>query len=150
MNIQSFRRIKITLEDKLFSKIIRFAETRCLRCNEVKILYCCHIIGRGHQATRFMLKPVRNAIPLCACCHDWFDKCKDDTPLFNEEARKYFLPEKNAYAFLNTVGYSWQDLLKLYYLGHRPITNISLIEKMEIRRQLREHLKELENGKVKP
>lgn len=144
---QFFRKIKIDPSDKLYSEIIRFGKSRCVRCGCHKPLQCAHIVGRGHQATRWMLKPVRNAIALCADCHAWFDGCKDDTPLFVEEARKYFVQEKNAYAFLTTIGYSWQDLLKLYYLGHRPVTNSGPVEKAEIRKQLKSHLENLKNEK---
>ena len=143
--IQHYRRIKTDVNDTLYSKIIRYGHTRCLRCRLHKNLQCAHIIGRSHKTTRWMLRPVKSSIPLCSDCHDWFDRSKDDTPLFNEKAREFFMPEKNAYMWLvYEGGYSWEELLKLYYLGHRTQTNCGAIEKKEITRQLKAVLKQLE------
>lgn len=142
---QSFRPIKISTEDKLYSLIIRFGHTRCVRCHLHKTLQCAHIIERGHQATRWMLKPYRNAIPLCSDCHSWFDTHKDDTPLFNEDARQFSNPTQNKWAFLVTeCGYHWKDLYNLWTLGHRCVHNVGHIEKIEIRKQLKAELKRLE------
>jgi hypothetical protein len=147
---QQFRRIKIDPSDKLYSEIIRFGVKRCVRCSYVRPLQCAHIMGRGNMGTRWMLKPYRNALPLCADCHSWFDSCKDNTPIFDEEARAFFSPLKNAYAFLVTnAGYTWKDLENLYALAHHKTTKCGAFEKVEIRRQLKEHLKKLTKGEIK-
>lgn len=144
--IQSFRKIKIDPTDTLYSKIIRFGKLRCESCGKAKALQCAHIMGRGHIATRWALKPYRNAIALCADCHSWFDSCKDDTPIFNEEARPHFKQDKNAYAFLvERCDYSWDDLYKLYALAHHGYTKCGKFEKAEIREQLKQYLKQLED-----
>lgn len=144
--IQSFRRCKIDINDTLFSKIIRHGKTRCQRCQKVKTLQAAHIIGRGSYSTRFMLEPVRNAISLCSDCHvGWFDKSKDNTPIFDDAARRYFKPESNAYAFLvENCGYLWKDLQRLYLLSQqRPKIHYKYWKK-EQTRQLREYLDRLE------
>lgn len=148
MTIQSFRRVKIDVNDTLYSKIIRFGHTRCLRCLKVKDLQCAHIIGRGNYSTRFLLGPVRNAVPLCSDCHDWFDRCKNNTPIFNENARPFFLAIENAYAFLvERCGYSWRDLQRLYLLGQTSPKEKYVYWKKDITLQLRIILRDLENPK---
>jgi len=142
--IQSFRRIKIDKNDTLYSQIIRFGETRCFRCHCVKSLQCAHIVGRGSKSTRFLLKPVRNAIPLCSDCHSWFDQSKDNTPVFNEESRPYFKKDKNAYVFLvSECGYSWRDIQYLVVTGNKP-GKYGSFDKPVIFFQLKETIKKLE------
>ena len=146
--IQSFRRIKIDPNDKLYSEIIRFGRDRCQRCSARKPLACCHIMGRAHMGTRWMIKPVKNALAMCADCHSWFDGCKDDTPLFDVEARKYFRPDKNAYVFLvEEYGYTWENIMTLYIHSHRTITKMTAFDKEEIKKQLKEYLENLKNEK---
>lgn len=116
---QSFRRIKLDANDILYSKIIRYGVNRCFRCHLWRDVQCAHIMSRRYYSTRFTLTPKPNAIPLCASCHDWFDSHKDNTPIFNEEARRYFMPAQNSYAFLvkravESGGYTWEDLQILY------------------------------------
>ena len=141
---QFFRRIKIDVNDTLYSKIIRFGVERCQRCNERKTLQCAHIVGRASKSTRFLLEPVKNAIPLCATCHSWFDQHKDNTPVFDELARRYFSLAQNSYVFLfRSCGYSWTDLQKLIIWGKKPSSGYKYV-KSEITLQLKEHLKRLE------
>lgn len=147
--IQSFRKIKIDPNDKFYSEIIRFGLDRCQRCDCHRSLACCHIMGRSYKGTRWMIKPVRNAIALCADCHSWFDSCKDDTPIFNEKSRPFFLPEKNAYSFLvQRCYYKWDDLHNLYALAHRSTIKYGSIEKNEIKKQLKEYLASIKKGKI--
>jgi hypothetical protein len=139
-----FGKIKIDASDKLYSEIIRFGKTHCERCYKPNKLQCAHIMGRAHKNTRWMIKPVKNAIALCMTCHSWFDSCKDDTPLFDLKAREYFKANKNAYTFLvEDVGYTWDDLMKLYILSHNTIKKLYPFEKEEIKRQLKEYFKKL-------
>ena len=146
--MQSFRPIKISLEDKLYSRIIRHGETRCFRCSMVRPLQTAHIMSRTYKVTRWQLRPISNAIPLCAPCHSWFDSSKDDTPIFKPEGREYFTPEKNAYAFLvEDCGYTWEDLAKLYYLSHQTMRKTYHTDILEVRRQLKNVLEAL-NGKT--
>lgn len=147
MTFQSWRKVKRSVEDDLYSKIIRFGHTHCLRCRRPKRpdqLQCAHIIGRGSKSVRWALKPVKNAIPMCSNCHDWFDSSKDNTPIFNEKAREYFTREKNAYTFLvEECEYTWEQLALLYYKGQQPATDIKF-QMPGIRKQLRDELKRLE------
>lgn len=140
----SFGRIKIDATDKIYSEIIRFGKTRCQRCHKISQLQCAHIMGRTHKNTRWLVKPVRNAIALCMSCHSWFDSCKDDTPLFDDVARKYFRVDKNAYVFLvDECGYTWDQIMLLYVQSHRASNKIYPHEKLEIKKQLVEYLKKL-------
>lgn len=105
-------------------------------------------MGRVHKATRWALKPIKNAIALCVQCHQWLDQSKDDTPIFNEESRGFFKPDKNAYAFLvNRCGYAWTDIYNLYALAHRSIKKYGPIEKLEINKQLKEYLSQCKTRK---
>ncbi len=142
---QSWRRIKTDVNDTLFSQIIRHGKTRCQRCQKVKTLQTAHIIGRGSYSTRFMLDPIKNAWAACSDCHSWFDKAKDNTPIFDDAARRYFKPESNAYAFLvENCGYLWRDLQRLYLAGQqRPKIHYKYWKK-EMTKSLREELKRLE------
>ncbi len=141
----NFRKIKIDACDKLYSQIIRYGKHNCDRCRQNRDLQCCHIFGRGHKATRWMLKPFRNAISLCSSCHLWMDSCKDDTPIFNYRAREFYKSDKNAYTFLvERCGYTWKDLENLYALAHRTDKKIYKFEKEEIKKQLKAHLDNLE------
>lgn len=143
---QSFRRIKIDVNDTLYSKIIRFGVTRCLRCIKVRDLQCAHIVGRSSYSTRFALEPVRNAVPLCSDCHSWFDQHKDNTPIFNEAARAFFTASQNSYYWLvQFAGYEWRDLQKLYLAGQQTMKFKYAWTKKEITKDLRAHLKRLES-----
>lgn len=149
--IQSFRSIKRDTNDILYSKIIRHGHTRCMRCHKFKLpekLQAAHIIGRSGHSTRFQLEPVKNAVPLCADCHSWFDGAKDNTPIFDDASRRYFTPEKNAYAFLvENCGYLWRDLQKLYLAGQqRPKIHYKYWKK-DMTKMLRLVLGELEKKK---
>ncbi len=114
MAAQRFRPIKIDPNDTLYSKIIRWGHTRCLRCGRTRKLQCCHIMGRGRHSTRFMLKPLRNAIPLCTDCHDWFDTHKIIACICEPEKR-VFNPKDESYHFLVSLGYTWGDLERLLF-----------------------------------
>lgn len=140
--MKSFRRIKIDTNDTLFSKIVRHGKTRCMRCQKARELQCCHIFGRAHYSTRF---DFRNAIALCGTCHnDFFDKSKDDTPLFNPDIRRFLSPEKNAFTFLVYSGYRWDELQRLY-LKSREVPKIHYkYWKKDLTKQLREQLKKME------
>lgn len=145
--IQSFRKCKIDINDTLYSQIIRAGHKSCLRCKKFvgyERLQCAHIMSRAHYSTRFMLRPICNAVHLCATCHSWIDSCKDNTPIFEENARKYFSKEKNAYTFLVSTGfYTWDDLAKLYALSCAPFQHYKLFKKA-ITVSLREEYKKLD------
>lgn len=143
--IQSFRAIKRDVNDDLFSKIIRHGHTRCLRCQKNKSLQTAHIFSRRFYPTRFQYEPVKAAVPLCADCHSWMDGAKDDTPIFNEDIRKYLKVDKNAFKFLvENCGYKWADLQKLYFQSHSRMNIKYIYIKKELTKNLREHLKKLE------
>ena len=147
--IQSFRRIKIDPNDALYSKIIRHGKIRCERCLCVRDLQCAHIMPRGHHRTRYMLKPYKNAVALCCDCHNWFDTHRDDTPIFEVDARRFYSPLKNAYTFLVfRCGYTWLDLHNLYALAHHGTSKYGVIEKTEVGRQLKEVWKQINKESV--
>lgn len=140
-----FGKIKIDPNDKLYSQIIRFGRKRCMRCDQVRELQAAHIVGRAHYATRFMLKPVRNAVALCMACHNWFDTSKMKSVIF-EPSKRVFNASEEGFTFLNVMcGYSWNDLEKLFILSRqvcsyskdKPIYHI-------IKKDLTEELKRLE------
>ena len=147
--MQSFRRIKVDVNDTLFSKIIRHGKTLCARCHKVRNLQCAHIFSRGHYNTRF--NP-RNAIALCSTCHnDFFDRALDTTPIFSPDVRKYLSPEKNAFTFLvHGLNYRWEELQRLYLAAQqRPKIHYKYWKK-DMTKTLREQLKKLEQGNFTP
>lgn len=135
------------VNDTLYSQIIRAGYDRCLRCRRpvgYARLQCAHIIGRAAYYTRFMLRPICNAVHLCSTCHDWFDGCKNKKPIFEPEAREHFTKEDNAYTFLvSTDLYDWNNLAQLYAFGQVPYKNYSFTKKA-ITAELRAELKKLE------
>lgn len=141
-----FGRIKIDPNDTLYSKIIRFGRTRCMRCQLARELQCAHIIGRSHYATRFMLKPVRNAIALCMTCHNWLDTSKMKSLVF-DPSKRVFTASEESYTFLNVMcGYSWNDIEKLFILSQQVVSySKSKPIYFIIQNQLTEELKKLES-----
>ena len=141
--IQSFRRVKIDVNDRLYSEIIRFGVTRCLRCGCVKALQCAHIIGRKHYTTRFVFLPKPNAIALCSDCHSWLDTHKMRDLIF--DAGKRVFNEKNeSYTFLvKRCGYSWGDLQKLYLDAQGVMRPPYSWQKKDITKKLRSILDKL-------
>lgn len=140
---QHFRPIRLTVEDRLFSQIIRFGRDRCLRCHKFKALQAAHIFGRACKSTRHALEPKPNAIPLCSDCHSWFDTHVDDSPIFKEEVRPYIFADDNRYVFLvRFCGYTWNDLQKLYVMSKSPYPGYKR-NLPEIREKLRAHLSAL-------
>lgn len=142
-----FGKIRIDANDTLYSKIIRHGRTRCMRCDQVRELQAAHIVGRAHYSTRFMLKPVRNAVALCMACHNWFDSSKMKGLIF-ESRKRVFTAAEEGYTFLNVMcGYSWNDLEKLFILSQqvcaysksKPIYHI-------VKKQLTEELLRLESN----
>ncbi len=143
---QSFRKIKLDSNDVIYSKIIRFGKYRCDRCHLVRDLQCAHIMGRGHYATRFMLEPVRNAVALCADCHDWFDSHKIRAVLFEEKKRVFnYAEESYTWLVKGNQRYTWDQLLLLYAKGQTHFQGYSF-KKKEIGIYLKARLKELENA----
>lgn len=143
---QSFRKIKLDSNDVLYSKIIRLGKYRCDMCHLVRDLECAHIVGRGHYATRFMLEPVRNAVALCASCHDWFDSHKITAVLFEEKKRVFNLREES-YTWLvkGHLAYTWDQLVLLYAKGQTVFQGYSF-KKKEIGIFLKEKFKQAENA----
>lgn len=140
-------RIKTKVEDSLYSQIIRHGVTKCLRCKQVRDLQCCHIFSRRHKAGRWLLKPYRNAIPLCFACHDWFDTHKMDGLIWDKSKRVFDATEESYTFLVSYAGFTWEDLQSLYALVHRTVKNKGKIEQAEIRNQLKTHLERL-NEKV--
>ncbi len=141
---QRWRRTKIDPLDTLYSKIIRFGIFRCPMCNLWRDVQCCHIMGRGHSATRYMLTPVRNAVPLCANCHDWFDSHKIPAVILNEKKR-VFKRDEESFTWLNTIGYTWKDLEWLLQKAKRTTKKLLPFEQKIVKEQLTEELKRLES-----
>lgn len=118
-------RIKVDPNDALYSKIIRFGHPQCARCGKIpKALQCAHIMGRARHSTRFMLRPVRNAIQLCGgpfnSCHHFFDTHKM-FPLLMDPAKRVFTADEESFTFLvERCGYTWEQLELLYKLRLRP------------------------------
>lgn len=114
-----FRKIKIDINDRLYSKIIRFGKTRCDRCHLWRSLDCAHIMGRGNYTTRFMLHPVRNAVALCTTCHGWFDTHKI-VELLRDPAKRVFGFQDESFTWLvkSHLRYTWDDLTRLYVLSN--------------------------------
>ena len=140
---QRFRAFKIDPNDVLYSQIIRFGQTRCWKCGKHRDLQACHIISRGDYATRFLLEPVRNAIPLCAGDHDWFDTHTSNDILFNEELQKIPQPDNRWWFLVKKCGYTWQDLILLYRLSQRCVKYTTFYAQ-EVKVQLKAELKRLE------
>lgn len=147
--IQSFRRIKIDPNDKLYSEIIRtLANGICQRCHKYfgfSRLQCAHIIGRGHHGTRFALKPKRNAVALCAGCHSWFDTHKIQALIFDEEKRVLSSTDESFTWLVKTLFYTWGELYKLYALGHHQTNKYGVLERQEINKQLKAYLAGIKN-----
>lgn len=140
---QFFRGIKRDVNDDLYSKIIRFGITRCARCFNVRDLQCAHIMSRTHKTTRHLLFPVRNAVPLCADCHSWFDQHKMFVLIF-EEDKRVFKGRDESFSFLvESCGYTWNDLQKLYINARNTMTYNH--HKKEITEQLKQELKRLQS-----
>lgn len=156
--IQSFRKIKIDPNDKLYSQIIRsLARGRCRRCQVTvgfQRLQCAHIMGRVHKRTRFLIEPQYNAVALCASCHSWFDSHKIDALIFDERKR-VLSPKDESYTWLvsskikNFPGwnYSWDDLYELYALSHHTqnFYKYTPIERKEIKEQLQAFLRVIDS-----
>ena len=136
LKARSWDRHKTDPNDVLYSKIIRFGQDLCWRCNKVRRLEAAHIMGRRHHSTRFMLDPVVNAIPLCGYCHrKWFDRKKMDRLLWDPKAR-VFTAEDESYTFLvEKCGYTWAQL-ELLYIKHRNVSHYGPLEKAAIRQEL--------------
>lgn len=159
MTFQRFRKITRDPNDTLYSEIIRtISRGRCRRCHVFygyERLQCAHIFGRGHKTTRFALKPKFNAIPLCSNCHGWFDSHKIDGLIFDEKKR-VLSPDDESFTWLvrskislngkpqDFWNYTWQDLYELYALSHHKTGKYGTLQKVEIRKQLKEYLKTIE------
>ncbi len=142
--MQSFRRIKVDVNDTLYSKIIRFGKERCPRCKNIRDLQCAHIIGRTAKSVRWQLWPKANAIPLCSTCHDWFDSHKISACIFDERKRVFNEKEEGFTFLVKCCGYSWNDLAKLYAKSQSRMNPSYDFQKKEITRNLREVLSKME------
>jgi len=136
-----FRRSKRDVNDDLFSRIVRFGKTQCLRCGGAKPLQCCHIFSRGKYNTRF---DKNNAVHLCSNCHDWFDSHKIIACLVDEHKRVFSAGEES-FHWLISKGYTWDSLLRLYVKSEQVCTGYSW-KKKEITKQLKAELKKLEGA----
>ena len=145
-----FGRLRIDKNDTLYSAIIRFGVKRCRRCGMRAKLQAAHIVGRAHYSTRFLLNPIRNAIPLCMTCHAWFDSHKIEALIFDDTGTKrVFTGDEEGYTFLvKKCGYSWRDLQRLYILS-RQIFKHYTHKKHIITAELTEYLERLKSAAEK-
>ena len=152
MSDQSWRRCRRDVNDDLFSKIIRHGQKKCWRCLRTKepaSLQAAHIVGRGSYTTRFQLEPVRNAIPLCADCHDHFDSHKMRDLIFEPEKRVFTWKDESYTFLVEKCGYTWRDLQKLYISGQGTIKIKYQFWKKAMTLQLRQFLNVLNEGTEK-
>ena len=112
-----FYRAKIDVNDTLFSKLVRHGKKLCDRCGKERDLQCCHIIGRAHYATRFDL---RNAVAMCAGCHDWFDSHKITAVIFDPNKRVFGACDESYHFLVKCLGYDWDEIARLYVKGQAP------------------------------
>jgi len=103
-------RVKRDVNDGLYSDIIRLGNPQCWRCDRERQLDACHIMKRGHYTTRFMLKPVKNAVPLCRGCHDWFDKHQIPALIFDVKKRVLTEHDESFTFLVEICGYTWENL----------------------------------------
>lgn len=141
-----YGKVKVNATDTLYSKIIRYGKIKCPKCTRVKDLQCCHIVGRRNKATRWLLDPISNAVPLCSGCHDWFDSHKIKALVFDERKRVLSAEDESFTFLVKKMGYSWEDLQKLFVWADRGLPHAEFMEKEVIRPELREKLKQLERG----
>lgn len=142
MTFQRWRKIKIRPNDVLYSKIIRHGRDRCIRCNFVRALQACHIMERGNETTRYCLDP-RNAVPMCATCHSWFDTHKQDALLY-DPTKRVFNHTQESYTFLvERCGYTWNQLEKLYVWSNQTLSMPKKIHEEHAGMVLRQTAKEL-------
>lgn len=137
-----FYKIKRDPNDKLYSEIIRFGKTRCERCGCVRDLQCAHIIGRRKKSVRFLVKPKPNAIALCAVCHSWLDEHKMWALIFDENKRVFNEKEESFTFLVKCLGYTWDDLQKLYVKGNETIS-YNEVTRRQINIELKEYRAEL-------
>ena len=134
-----FYRPKIDINDKLFSQLVRFGKDRCDRCNLVRNLQTAHIFSRKYYNTRFYR---RNAVALCARCHDWFDSHKLIGCIFDE--RKQVLSKFDEgfhWLVFSPWGYTWDELQRIYVKSQMIFTGYSYKKKL-ITKQLKKELKD--------
>lgn len=141
-NFQRFRPVKIDPNDRLYSEIIRFGQTRCLMCGRHRPLQACHIIGRGHYATRFLLDPVTNAVALDAGCHSWLDEHKILAVVLDPSKRVFTWKDESFTFLVQRCGYTWEDLVKLYMISRRNVKYTGFYAQ-EIQKQLSQELRRL-------
>jgi len=67
------KKIRITLLDVLFSRVVRLkADYICEVCGQKKsVLHCSHFIGRRYRNTRWLED---NACCVCYSCHNYLDE----------------------------------------------------------------------------
>ena len=59
-------KVRLSKYDKIWSKLVRERDGRCLNCGKTDSLNAHHVIMRGKKSTRLLLE---NGISLCAGCH---------------------------------------------------------------------------------
>lgn len=133
-----FGKIKIDINDKLFSQFKRIQHKRCQKCGRSSHLSACHIYSRTYYSTRF---DPENAVVLCPGCHDWFDSHKMTRCLWDEDKR-VFAPEDESFHFLVSLGHTWDGLIALYLKSRRPFKGYSFKKKM-ISKYLRTLIEEI-------
>lgn len=138
-----FGKIRRDKNDTLFSEIIRYGVESCLRCRRHGLqLQAAHIVGRTYKSTRWMLEPLRNAIPLCMPCHTWFDEHRIKAVIFDAGKRVFDQSEEGNTFLVERCGYTWEDLQKIYILAQRAC-RYTAFEKKQVNDYLKSYMKKL-------
>ena len=106
-------------------------------------------MGRGHGTTRFLLEPVRNAIPLCVSDHDWFDTHKIQALILDPEKRVLNWKDESFSFLVEKCGYSWKDLELLLVMCNRTTHYNNKFQEELINQQLKKVWSDLQKTKEK-
>lgn len=98
MGYSKTRTIKISKYDKIWSKLVRERDGKCLYCGKNENLNAHHFKGRSCKATRLILI---NGITLCAGCH-----------VFSSVFSAHKTPEKFERWFKKTYPDRWKQIRK--------------------------------------
>lgn len=60
------REIRLSVADKIWSKLVRERDGKCLVCGKTEYLAAHHFVGRANKSVRLELD---NGITLCPSCH---------------------------------------------------------------------------------
>ena len=103
---KSPKKISIDKCDKIWGKIVRERDRRCLHCGNTQNLQAHHLFRRGISATRYNLD---NGLTLCSSCHTFnykFSAHKTEQT-FKIWAEAYLGPER--YKTLETLSNTYKS-----------------------------------------